>query len=58
MKPSVVWDAFKAVMRGKLINMNATFKKNRNKEMEQLQKELGELEKALKKRPGKKTLEK
>lgn len=31
MKPSILWDAFKAVIRGKLINLNFIIKKNRRK---------------------------
>lgn len=57
-KSSILWDAFKVVIRGKSINLNAITRKNRNEKLEQLQKELEKVGKDLKKRPGKKTLEK
>lgn len=52
LKPSLVWDAFKAVIRGSIIKWNIIEKKKKNKKLMQLQKELTEVEQQLKKRPG------
>lgn len=49
---------FKAVLRGKLINLNSILKKKRIEKNKQLLKQLDEIEKQLLKRLGKKTLEK
>lgn len=46
---STLWDAFKAVIRGKLINLNSIMQKKKNEKLEQLSKELEKFEKELKK---------
>lgn len=49
---SILWDAFKAVIWSKLINLNSIMWKNKIEKSEQLSKELERIEKELKKRPG------
>lgn len=56
-KTTVVWDAFKAVLRGQLIKLNAITKSKREEKYTRLNKDLEETEKKLKKRPGNKKLE-
>lgn len=58
MKSSTMWDAFKVVIRGKLINLNTMVRKKKNEEISQLQKDLEKTESELKRKPGKKKLEK
>lgn len=57
-KPSIWWDVFKAVIRGKLMNLNALLKKQTNEKLQQLQSDIEKIEKVLKRRPGKKSLKK
>lgn len=51
---AVVWDAFKAVMRGQLIKLNKIAKKKQEEKDKQLEQELEETEQKLKRRPGNK----
>ena len=44
MSPSVLWDAGKVVVRGKLIGMTSLHKKHRKERLEKLQNELKILE--------------
>lgn len=53
-----IWDAFKAFLRGRLINMNATTKKKREEQHFQINEEIKRKELELKRRPGSKKLEK
>lgn len=54
----ILWDAGKAVLRGVLISCNNQERKLRNEKHKQLLDELTQKEKILKKRPGKKKVEK
>lgn len=58
MKLSMVWDAFKAVIRGSLIKWNNIEKAKRIEKHHHLQRKLAEVEQQLKNKPGKKLLEK
>lgn len=57
-KLSVVWDALKAVIRGRLIKWNIIERARKKEKSLQLQKELIDAEQQLKKKTGKKKLEK
>lgn len=58
MKTSTWWDTFKAVIRGRLISCNSYEKKKKEEKMKSLQDKLIWQETELKKKPGKKKLEK
>lgn len=58
MKLSTVWDAFKAVLRGRMIKWNSIEKKKRKEKLHELPGTLIEVEQELKKKPRKKKLEK
>lgn len=55
---SIIWDAFQAVIRGRLISWNNIERKTRNENLDLLQRELIKTQSELEKRPGKKKLEK
>lgn len=57
-KMPVVWDAFKSVLRGRLISMNAAHKKKKKKQGIQISNEIWKKELELKRKPGSKKLEK
>lgn len=57
MNTATIWDAFKAVIKGRLLNWNA-IEKTRNEKLTLVQNELKKVELELKKIPGKKKLEK
>lgn len=48
----IVWDAFKAVLRGKIISISSSLKKQRQEKLSSLQTKLKELQKDHKSRPG------
>lgn len=58
MNLSVIWDTFKVVIRGRLIQWNSTEKKKYKEKLKQIQDEITTIEKELKRKPGKKKLEK
>lgn len=58
MNLSVIWDTFKVVIRGRLIQWNSTEKKKYKEKLKQIQDEIKTIEKELKRKPGKKKLEK
>lgn len=55
---STIWDAFKAVIRGRLINWNSIEKARRNEKLIWIQNEITKVKTEFKKKPGKKKLEK
>lgn len=55
--PPILWDALKAVLRGKIIAISSYKKKMRNKKLGELQNKLKELEKKHKKKTAKDLLE-
>ena len=50
--PPMVWDAFKAVLRGKVISISSSLKKRRQERLNSLYTKLRELQKDHKARPG------
>ncbi len=50
--PPIVWDAFKAVLRGKIISISSSLKKRRQEKLSSLHAKLRELQKDHKTRPG------
>lgn len=58
MSTHIVWDAFKAVLRGKLISLNATTRRKCEEQYSQLVEETKKKELELTRKPGSKKLEK
>lgn len=56
-KSHIVWDAYKAVIRGNMIAINARERKKREERMKDLQCKLKEKEKELLRKPGEKRLQ-